>query len=71
MSSTSRLKFGLPVNWEGMNQFDCRDVYTFWDDFLDSSMSVLAELGRWKSTVSAGPGVAFQDSRHPLSDRRL
>ncbi len=52
--STSRLRFGLPVHWEGMNQFDCRDIFTFWDDFLDSSMSVLAELGRWKSTVSAG-----------------
>ncbi len=54
MSSTSRLKFGLPVNWEGMNQFDCRDVCTFWDDFLDSSMSVSAEIARWKSTVIGG-----------------
>lgn len=61
MSSTSRLKFGLPVHWEGMNQFDCRDVYTFWDDFLDSSMSVLAEIGRWKSTVSAGTVPALLD----------
>jgi len=31
---------------------DCRDVYTFWDDFLESSVSVLAELSRWKSTVA-------------------
>ncbi len=61
MSSTSRLKFGLPVHWEGMDQFDCRDVYTFWDDFLDSSMSVLAELGRWKSTVVAGTVPALLD----------
>ncbi len=30
---------------------DCRDVYTFWDDFLESSTSVLAELSRWKATV--------------------
>ena len=54
---TTKLKFGLPVHWEGMDQFDCRDVYTFWDDFLDSSMSVLAEIGRWKSTVSGGTTV--------------
>lgn len=59
--STSRLRFGLPVHMEGLNQFDCRDVYTFWDDFLDSSMSVLAELGRWKSTVIAGTVPALLD----------
>lgn len=52
--STSRLKFGLPVRMEGMNQFDCRDVYTFWDDFLDSSMSASVEVSRWKSATTAG-----------------
>lgn len=54
MSSTARLKFGLPVFWEGTNRFDCRDVYTFWDDFLDSSINASAELSRWKSTVTGG-----------------
>ncbi len=61
MSSTSRLKFGLPVNWEGMNQFDCRDVYMFWDDFLDSSMSASVEIARWKSTVVAGVAPLLLD----------
>ena len=56
-----RLRFGLPVHWEGMNQFDCRDIYTFWDDFLDSSMSVSNEISRWRSTVIAGTAPALLD----------
>lgn len=60
--STSRLRFGLPVHAEGLSQMDCRDVYTFWDDFLGSSVSVLAELSRWKSTVDGTDTVpAFLD----------
>lgn len=61
MSSTVKQKFGLPVFWEGMNQFDCRDIYTFWDDFLDSSVSVSAEVSRWKATVFTDGAVAFLD----------
>lgn len=48
---SNRLRFGLPVQAEGLVKMDCRDVYTFWDDFLLSSISVLAEISRWKSTV--------------------
>ncbi len=51
MSNDVKLKFGLPVRWEGMNNFDCRDVYTFWDDFLDSSMSATVDVARWKTTL--------------------
>ncbi len=49
--STSKLRFGLPVRMEGLNLLDCRDVFTFWDDFLESSISVSATVCRWKSTV--------------------
>lgn len=51
---TSKLRFGLPVHAEGLNQMDCRDVYTFWDDFLESSMSIADEVSRWKSTIVLG-----------------
>lgn len=46
-----KLRYGLPVLFEGRVQADCRDVFTFWDDFLESSMSESAEVSRWKSTV--------------------
>lgn len=61
MSSTTKLKFGLPVHWEGMNQLDCRDVYTFWDDFLDSSISGSVDVARWKSLVVSGTAPALLD----------
>ena len=54
---TTRLKFGLPVMFEGLNQADCRDICTFWDDFLDSSMSISDEVSRWKSTIVGGGTV--------------
>ena len=53
---TVKLRYGLPVLFEGLNQADCRDVFTFWDDFLDSSMSIADEVSRWKSTI-VGDGV--------------
>lgn len=56
-----RLRFGLPVHWEGMNLKDCRDICYFWDDFLDSSMSVLNDISRWKTTVIAGVVPALLD----------
>ncbi len=48
------LKYGLPVLFEGLNHADCRKVFTFWDDFLDSSSNVLATLARWKATWIGG-----------------
>lgn len=54
---TVKLKFGLPVLFEGLNHADCRDICTFWDDFLDSSMSIADELSRWKSTIVGNGGV--------------
>ncbi len=48
---TVKLKFGLPVMFEGFNSADCRKICTFWDDFLDSSMSIADEVSRWKSTL--------------------
>ncbi len=57
-----KLKFGLPVHAEGLVQMDCRDVYTFWDDFLDSSMSASVEVSRWKTTqVKAAVAPALLD----------
>ena len=50
---TTKLKFGLPVMFEGLDQADCRQIFTFWDDFLDSSMSIADEVSRWKSTIIA------------------
>ncbi len=50
---TVKLKFGLPVMFEGLDQADCRQIFTFWDDFLDSSMSIADEVSRWKSTLIA------------------
>lgn len=50
---TVAFKFGLPVMFEGLNHADCRQVCTFWDDFLDSSMSISDEVSRWKSTIVA------------------
>ncbi len=46
-----KLRVGLPVHAEGLNQMDCRDVFTFWDDFLESSVSTSVDVARWKSTV--------------------
>ena len=54
---TTKLRYGLPVLFEGLNQADCRQVCTFWDDFLDSSMSIADEVSRWKSTIVAGGTV--------------
>lgn len=54
---TTKLRYGLPVLFEGLNSADCRDVFTFWDDFLDSSMSIAVEVSRWKSTITAGGTV--------------
>ncbi len=51
---STKLRYGLPVLFEGLNQADCRDVFTFWDDFLDSSNNVLATIARWKSTFIGG-----------------
>lgn len=50
---TVKLKFGLPLFFEGLDSADCRQVCTFWDDFLDSSMSIADEVSRWKSTLIA------------------
>ncbi len=50
----SRFKYGLPVMFEGRNGADCRDVFTFWDDFLDSSISATVNAARWKGTIIAG-----------------
>ncbi len=50
---TVKLGYGLPVLFEGLNGADCRQVCTFWDDFLDSSMSIADEVSRWKSTIVA------------------
>ncbi len=59
---TVKLKFGLPLFFEGLNQADCRQVCTFWDDFLDSSMSISDEVSRWKSTlISDGTVAALLD----------
>lgn len=51
---TTKLNYGLPVLFEGLNQADCRDVFTFWDDFLDSSMSATADVARWRRTIITG-----------------
>ncbi len=50
---TVKLKFGLPLFFEGLNSADCRQICTFWDDFLDSSMSISDEVSRWKTTLIA------------------
>lgn len=55
---TVKLKFGLPVLFEGLNGADCRQVCTFWDDFLDSSMSIADEVSRWKTTIVTDGVVA-------------
>ncbi len=48
---TVKLKYGLPVMFEGLDGADCRQVFTFWDDFLDSSMSATADVARWRRTL--------------------
>lgn len=54
-----KLKFGLPVHAEGLVLKDCRDVYTFWDDFLDSSINALATVARWKVTHNDDGDISF------------
>lgn len=68
---TVKLKFGLPLFFEGLDSADCRQVCTFWDDFLDSSMSASVEVSRWKSavvaTASAGALLDGTDASQELA----
>lgn len=58
---TTKFKFGVPVLFEGLNRADCRDVCTFWDDFLASSLSTTADVARWKSTFFTDGAVTLLD----------
>lgn len=58
---TVKLRYGLPVMFEGLDHADCRQIPTFWDDFLDTSISASAEVSRWKATYNDDGDAALLD----------
>lgn len=47
---TDQYNKGLPVKFEGFRGADCRDVFTFFDDFLSSSISATDDAAIWDLT---------------------
>lgn len=59
---TTNYNMGLPVKWEGMHLRDCRRVYTFFDDFLMSSISDTADAAIWDYTITGSGTAAICDA---------
>lgn len=59
---------GLPVKFEGFQGADCRDVYTFFDDFLSLAKSAANDVGTWDilATVGAQTVADATDARQDL-----
>ncbi len=51
--SSGKFNTGLPVKFEGFANPDCRSVFTFWDDFLSTSLGA-ADAARWLETETEG-----------------
>lgn len=54
-SPMKQIRVGLPVMFEGYQNADMREIITFWDDFIGSSVSGTDNANRW---YVAGTGTA-------------
>lgn len=53
---------GLPVKFEGFQGADCRQVFTFFDDFLTSSVSATNDAAIWDVTLTGAGTAAMTDA---------
>ena len=53
--SSNNYNVGLPVMFEGFKNADARQIITFWDDFIGSSVSGTDNANTW---YVAGTGTA-------------
>lgn len=63
--SSNNYKVGLPVQFEGYQNPDTRQIITFWDDFLGSSVSGTDNAQKWyvSGTGTAVPADATDASQ--------